>query len=105
MKSIFKFSTMVLLMLFAVSSNAQTQKEITTTTFACKLHCHSCKDNIMKNIPYEKGVKDVKVDMEKQQLTVEYKTGKNENEKLNKALKKLGFDAVVKTDSVSSAKN
>ena len=105
MKTIIQLSTMVLLMFFAINSNAQSKTEITTTTFACKLHCHSCKDNIMKNIPYENGVKDVSVDMKKQQVTVKFKTSKNDTKTLIKAFKKLGFDAVVKTDSLPASKN
>lgn len=49
----------------------------------------------MKNIPYEKGVKDVKVDLASKQVTIWFNTEKNTIENLQKAIGKLGYTAEV----------
>ena len=42
-----------------------------------------------KNIPYEKGVKDLKVDMKAQTVTVTFREDKNTQENIQKAIEKL----------------
>ncbi|MEZ4996559.1 MAG: heavy metal-associated domain-containing protein [Bacteroidales bacterium] len=36
------------------------------------MDCESCVNTIMKNIPFEKGVKDVKCDLTTKEVTVQY---------------------------------
>ena len=52
---------MVVVLSAAMSVNAQKKNE-KTVIFNANLHCESCKAKVEKNIPYEKGVKDLKVD-------------------------------------------
>lgn len=60
-----------------------------TVVYQATLHCESCKAKVEKNIPYEKGVKDLKVDMKAQTVTVTFREDKNTSEKIQKALEKL----------------
>ena len=55
------------------------------------MHCHNCEQKIKKNIPYEKGVKDLTTNLEKQLVTVKYQADKTDKTKLKKAIEKLGF--------------
>lgn len=62
-----------------------------TVVYKATLHCESCKAKVEKNIPYEKGVKDLKVDMKAQTVTVTFREDKNTQEKIQKALEKLNI--------------
>ena len=57
--------------------------------YKATLHCESCKARLEKNIPYEKGVKDLKVDMKAQTVTVTFREDKNTQENIQKAIEKL----------------
>lgn len=99
MKQLLKFAGMLVLALSLFTAQAQDKKGEKTTVFKCTIDCHSCEKKIMTNIPYEKGVKDVKVSLEKQEVTIKYKTDKNTDEKLAEAIKKLGYSAEVKKET------
>lgn len=63
---------MVVVLSAVMSVNAQKKNE-KTVIFNANLHCESCKAKVEKNIPYEKGVKDLKVDMKTQTITVTFR--------------------------------
>ena len=90
-------------MTISVDMQAQDEKKkVQKTTFECSVDCHSCEKKIMQSIPYEKGVKSVKVDLDKQEVIVSYKTSKNNDESLKKALEKLGYKVAVKKENEST---
>ncbi len=60
-----------------------------TVVYTATLHCESCKARVEKNIPYEKGVKDLKVDLKAQTITVTFREDKNTRENIQKAIEKL----------------
>ncbi|MDR2823579.1 MAG: heavy-metal-associated domain-containing protein [Prevotellaceae bacterium] len=85
-----------LVMMFGglASLNAQQKKAATTlatTTFSVSMHCEACKSKIEKNISWEKGVKDLNVDLDKKIVTVTYDTGTTNKATLQKAIEKLGY--------------
>lgn len=92
-----KFELFLLLSLLVTTINAQTTTEKTAVkkseevTFLVGMHCQSCKERIEKIIPFEKGVKDLKVDLEKKEVTVVYNPQKTTEDKLRKAFKDLGY--------------
>ncbi len=57
--------------------------------------CESCKKKIERDIAFEKGVKDITVDLTKKTVTIKYKAEKNSDDKLLKAVEKLGFEAKI----------
>ena len=59
--------------------------------FSVSMDCHSCEQKIKKNIPYEKGVKDLTVNLDKKLVTIQYQTDKTDKAKLKKSIEKLGF--------------
>ena len=59
--------------------------------FFVNMHCQNCEQKIKKNIPYEKGVKDLTTDLAKQSVTIKYRTDKTDKDKLKKSIEKLGF--------------
>lgn len=86
-----RFMLMLLILGIAVNANAEKKGE-KTVVFQANLHCVSCKNKVEKNIPFEKGVKDLKVDMDKQTITVTFREDKNSVENLQKAIEKLHIE-------------
>ena len=66
-----------------------------TVVLKCDLHCQGCCDKIMKNIAWEKGVKDIVCDLKNQTVTVTYDTRKTDLETILKAFEKIGKPATV----------
>ena len=89
------------LMYAADTKPAKPQTETTkqsnkrTVVLHCDLHCQGCCDKIMKNIAWEKGVKDLVCDLQKTTVTVTYDTRKTDLETLLKAFEKIGKPATL----------
>ena len=68
------------------------------------LLCKIRNAKVEKNIPYEKGVKDLKVDMKTQTITVTFREDKNTTENLQKAIEKLNIEVKGIEGNNTSAK-
>lgn len=66
-----------------------------TVTFEVTMTCENCKKTIEKNIAFEKGMKDMKFDLENKLVTLTFDSRKNNEQKIIEAFSKLGYDAVV----------
>ncbi len=55
--------------------------------------CGMCKDRIEKGLAFEKGIKDVSLDLDTKIVSVTYKSKKTNPEKIRMAISKLGYDA------------
>ena len=49
-----------------------------TVVLSCDIHCQGCCDKIMKNIAFEKGVKDLVCDLDTKTVTLTYDTTKTD---------------------------
>ena len=76
--------------LFAAKADKQ------VVVLSCDLHCQGCCDKIMKNIAFEKGVKDIVCDLKTKTVTVTYDAAKTDVPTLLKAFDKIGKPAKVK---------
>ena len=76
----------------AQKSNSQ----LKTTVFVTDVDCEACAKKIDNSIPFQKGVKEVKVDLPSRTVTVTYDATKTSNESLVKAFKKIKINAEVK---------
>lgn len=88
MKTIKLFLAIAVMFTAVNVSNAQ-KKGTKTVVYNAELHCENCKAKIEKNIPYEKGVKDLKVDLAANTVTVTFQENKNTQEDIQKAIEKL----------------
>ena len=98
--------TATLLLLFsALTLSAQDKKgkELSTVRFETSIDCENCVNTIMKNIPYEKGVKDVKCDIPTKEVTIQYQNDKIKPETLKRSLEKLGYTAKEITEKKEAA--
>ncbi len=57
------------------------------------LQCDMCKERIINNLSFEKGVKDIEVNVEEKTVTVQYDSKKTTPEKIRIAIAKIGYDA------------
>ena len=89
MKRIVTLFAVMLMVLAATVAQAKTD----STTIKTTIQCSSCEKRIMKNLPFEKGVKDVKGDVDKQTVGVAYDAGQTDVKKIKEAIAKLGYDA------------
>ena len=72
------------------------QVDLKTTVFQPDVDCENCAKKVDNSIPYQKGVKEVKVDVSTQTVTVTYDKAKTNDEALLKAFKKVKVNAEVK---------
>ncbi|MFC2112233.1 heavy-metal-associated domain-containing protein [Bacteroidota bacterium] len=96
----------VLLSLMLLSSGASAQNsKLEVIKIKTSSQCDMCKERIEEALAFEKGVKKSVVDVEKQIVTVTYKKGKTDPDKIRKAISKTGYDADdVLADSKAYAK-
>ena len=80
-------------------SDAMAQKKsdaaLKTTVFMTDVDCETCAKKIDNSIPFQKGVKEVKVDVPSRKVTVTYDATKSSEEALIKAFKKIKINAEV----------
>lgn len=79
----------------AVEMSKKPKKEYKTVVFEAHLHCKNCVTKVTENISFEKGVKDLKVDLEQKRITITYDDSKTSVEKLAAAIEKLGYETKV----------
>jgi len=89
-----------------VQVNAENDKKKTSeVTFKVEMDCQSCANKVSKNIPFEKGVKDLHVDFKAQTVHIKYRQDKTNEENLKKAFEKIGLKAEgIKKEKCSTAK-
>ena len=85
----------IALIMISLAAEAQSKKNenTKTVTFEVSMTCENCQRTIEKNIAWEKGMKDMKVDLEKKLVTLTFDTRKTSEEKLIEAFEKLGYTA------------
>ena len=72
-------------------------KKIVTTVFVTDIDCDHCVKKIMNNVPsLGKGIKDVKVDLPKKEVTVVYDGTKNDDANIVKGFASLKVKAEPK---------
>lgn len=88
---IFALCTLLVISLASVHASINEKHKKEMVTFLVSMTCENCQHRIENNIPYEKGVTDLKVDLPQKLVTIEYRTDKTSADKLKNAIKKMGF--------------
>jgi Cu+-exporting ATPase len=81
------------LTLLVIGTPAFAKVDKQSVTFYVDLHCQGCIDKIYKNIAYEKGVKDLKCDLETKTVVVTYDAAKTDISTLQKAFASINKPA------------
>lgn len=99
MKNLRNLSAIIILFAITFSVNAQQKSKSTeSVTYKTSIDCQACVDKIMTNLPQEKGIRDIKCDLETKEVTVVYQKTKNNPDEIKKSLEKLGYTAQQKND-------
>ena len=87
-----KLGMMMAAMMIAATGFA---KDIKTAVFntAPEMHCNSCENRIKEGLKFEKGVKDIKTDLETKTVTIEYDADKTNVDNLVAAFAKIEYKA------------
>ncbi len=88
-KSIF----IAIVLLVSLGVSAQDKKKIVDITFKTSITCDNCVNTIMGSLPLEKGIKDVKCNLETKEVKVSFRNDKTDKEKIKRSLEKLGYVA------------
>lgn len=77
-----------------------TAKDIRTVVLSTQpqMHCESCENRIKNNLRFEKGIKRIETDVEKQAVTITYDADKTNIPAIIKGFKKINYDATVRED-------
>lgn len=87
------FLAFLVIISISTTAKSQEQKKEETITIKTSAVCGMCKERIEKGMSFEKGVKEVSLNVKTKMLTVTYKTSKTDLEKLKTAVTKIGYDA------------
>ena len=78
---------------FAQDKKQKKQADILEVTFVTTIDCKNCVKKVEANLPYEKGIKDMKVNLDDRTVWIKYDATKTDKEKLAAAIVKLGYEA------------
>ncbi|MDR2926919.1 MAG: heavy-metal-associated domain-containing protein [Cytophagaceae bacterium] len=69
-------------------------KKAKTEIVVCtvSMHCDNCVAKIKKQLSFEKGVKDLYLNLDDKMVAVKFQPAKTDKEKLMKAIKDLGYE-------------
>lgn len=98
MKRIILFLLAIMPMAFCLST-AEAKPNKQKVVLYVDLHCQDCCNKILKNIPFDKdlknGVKDLVFDLEAKTVTVTYDANKTDVPAIQKAFAKIGKPATT----------
>ncbi len=97
-----RFALLTLLFALIVSFplNAQDKKtklkdNEAEVLFSVAIHCADCEAKLAAQLPFVKGVKDLKIDIDNQTIWFLYRKDKTDEKKLAEELDKLGYPGTV----------
>ena len=96
---------MLFTMILASAAVFGQDKKAETIKIKTSAVCDMCKDRIEQGMAFEKGVKNVVLDVDTKIATITYNPSKTTPDDLRKAISKLGYDADnVAADKAAYAK-
>jgi periplasmic mercuric ion binding protein len=86
------FLIVAILMATFSAGYASKASNTATASYWVSIHCGSCQQKLMDNLRFEKGVKDIKVNVDTKQVDITFNTKKTDSSKLQIAIEKLGYE-------------
>lgn len=86
-----KITSLIVVMLLMVAGSLVAQT--TTITIKTSAECGTCKKKIEHDLPFEKGVQSVNLNLDNKVVTVVYNAAKTNPDKIRKAIAHMGYDA------------
>ena len=109
MKRLFTLLMALLVAGTAITALAQDKKQkknanLEEVTFVTSIDCRNCVKKVEAKLPYEKGIKDIKVNLDDRTVWIKYDATKTDKEKLAAAIVKLGYEAEEVTPEAETKK-
>ncbi|MFI3303374.1 MAG: heavy-metal-associated domain-containing protein [Rikenellaceae bacterium] len=104
---IFAVVAMILCAVTSVEAQSKSKTKedtVVSVTFKTDIDCPSCEAKIMKVLPYQKGVKDVVVNIKSQTVSVKYDKTKSSESAIKASLMKLDVKVIEPKPSASPKK-
>ena len=76
----------------AATCAAKDIKTVILTTHP-EMHCTGCEQKIKNHIRFEKGIKDIRTNLDDKTVTIEYDADKTNVENIIKRFKKINYEA------------
>ena len=97
MKAKHLFITIVYMfvLIYGVNAGPKTSSK-KTVTFQVSMHCQSCATRIEKEVSFEKGVKNLEINLEEKTVKVTFDSIKTNVITLKKGIEKLGYEVKEK---------
>lgn len=92
-------SKLLITMLTLIMGIGAANLRVLVVTPTPEMHCESCENKIKSNMRFEKGVKKVETNLKTQEVSITYDPKKNNVEGLKKAMKNIGYDTKVVSDT------
>lgn len=89
MKKIIALFAMLAFVAGVATAAPKAEKKIVTVVFTTDIDCAHCSQKVYNSIPYEKGIKDVVVNVQKKTVLVKFDAAKNSVESLTKAFESI----------------
>lgn len=108
-----RFFTLLLALILMAGSAATVQAQdkkqkkqanIQEVTFVTTIDCKNCVKKVEANLPYEKGIKDMKVTLDDATIWIKFDADKTDKAKLAAAINKLGYEAEEVVPETEAAK-
>ena len=97
-----KKTFILLAYLFAATNLMAKDIKTLTLTTTPQMHCANCEAKIKNQLRFEKGVKRIETNVEKQTVQIQYDADRIQSDQLIKSLSKIGYKAQpVKEDKKS----
>ncbi|OAV69750.1 Zinc-transporting ATPase [Bacteroidales bacterium Barb7] len=101
---LFALCTLVCANAAAQDKKADKKKKTAEVTFVVSMFCENCKAKIERHIAWEKGVKELNVNLDKKLVTIGYDPSKTNEEALKKALEALEYTCEKPDESPTESK-
>ena len=89
-------AALVISLATAISADAVSARPVLKkVVYVTSLDCETCARKIRENVSFEKGVKDLKVDVPTKRVEIQFDSNKTDTLKLKSAIIKLGYKASV----------
>lgn len=83
----------MMLAVVSASASAKSANDTLVVTTTPQMHCANCENKIKNGLRFEKGVKDILTDVDKQTVTIVFNPAKTDKQKLEAAFPKFGYKA------------
>ena len=87
-----RFNIIMAALLIAAGAYAKDIKTVVFNT-SPEMHCNNCENRIKNGLKFEKGVKDIRTNLEAKTVTIEYDADKTNPENLVNAFAKIDYKA------------